>query len=129
MLRDIDQDNQWYAMNAVKMFRDMGWSGKVRQVRLVHPEGRNRFGTSGAVFIYGYPNEHSYFSYLCALFPNQSLKMHHHEERVEVFSVLWGTVYQVSVNGAQLMAVGDFLESRIGEKHGLSLQMRKVVSW
>jgi mannose-6-phosphate isomerase-like protein (cupin superfamily) len=120
MQPQLQKPDQWYATTAVQMFRSAGWTGKVRTVKLVHPDGRDRFDTSGAVFIYGYPNERSYFSYLCALFPNQTLKMHHHEERVEVFSVLWGTVYQVTVSGAIPMKVGDFLTSRIGEKHGLS---------
>jgi quercetin dioxygenase-like cupin family protein len=123
--------DEWYAYNALKVFEQLGWSW-IKEcdsdpcVKLIHPQGREKFSTCGVVFIDVDSSKYPYhFVRLCALFPGQRMPLHHHLERSEVFTVVAGVVRADGDTGEMLnVPPGDLLSPAIGEKHGVSTDQR-----
>jgi len=120
-IMQVKHTDRWYAGNAVRLYRQLGWVDSVKDVKikLIHPEGRQVFHEHGVVFIDGgFDGEH-YFR-LCVLFPGQRMRMHHHEKRREVFKVIAGNMLSISELGEKWVPVDAYLTPEIGEKHGVA---------
>jgi|WetSurMetagenome_2_1015567.scaffolds.fasta_scaffold201201_2 hypothetical protein len=110
-----------YAVYALTLYKQYGWSGSVSDlsVKLIHPEGRKKFMTNGVIFIDSVYDE-THYKRFCVLLPNQKMRMHHHEKRIEVFKVIEGVLLALTENKECIsIPVGGYFSADTGAKHSV----------
>lgn len=113
-----DQD---YAAYALVLYKQYGWSGSTNdlKIKLIHPEGREKFMTDGVIFIDSVYDE-THYKRFCILLPNQKMRTHHHKKRIEVFKVIEGILLVPNENKESIpIPAGGYFSAETCVKHSV----------